>query len=626
MVRSTNSEAARTLDGGPELAAFARSFSQRAPRLAWFLGAGASAQSFVPTADQLVDVLLRQIYCTERAVPIDSIDLTDRHERRRLHQTYSGQQGLPRDDAPSFYSEIFERAYSSSRDRAAFIESQVRQAIPNYGHQVLAALVAANCLRLVVTSNFDPLIERAINPLLDGDTLDGRQLEIADLDNPGRARRALEADRWPLLVKIHGDYRSEYLKNISVELRQQDAELRLTVTSALTRFGLVVGGYSGRDESVIRMFRDVLELPTPYPAGIFWVKRPQETLASSVAEFLSDAESAGVETSVVTASSFVDLATRLEQATTMPARARAWLSARAPAAVRRAEPGPVGPTGASPVIRLNALSVVQLPREARSLAWIGSRVSLDHLRGALRGAQNHALVGMASGTPAAIGRDSTLRTALFDVGVRLTDASQPLDLSTDDSDEADTQALGLVTDALVVGLARQRGLRHVLRRNRPHLLRVRREDDAALSNLRRACDGRLCGEIYDPVSGLRLPWAEAVSINLDPRRGQWWLLLNPEIWTRRQPLLRDGQSPPSTEEVDALFERRSDFIRRKYASRYNRQMGEIMAAWTEVLTGGRRAEIRTFDLRPGEGIDALTVLDGSAATSYPLLTPRGLGD
>lgn len=125
----------------------ARSFSQRAPRLAWVLGAGASAQSFVPTADQLVDALLWQIYCTERAVSIDSLDPTDRHERRRLHQTYSGQQGLPRDDDPSFYSEVFERAYASSQDRAAFIESQVRQAIPNYGHQVLAALVAANRLR-----------------------------------------------------------------------------------------------------------------------------------------------------------------------------------------------------------------------------------------------------------------------------------------------------------------------------------------------------------------------------------------------------------------------------------------------------------------------------------------------
>ena len=384
MERIKNSAAARTLEGGPELSAFARSFSQRAPRLAWFLGAGASAQSFVPTADQLVDVLLRQIYCTERAFSIDSIDLADRHERRRLRQIYSDQQGLPPDDDPSFYSEVFERAYASSQDRAAFIESQVREAIPNYGHQVLAALVAADRLRLVLTSNFDPLIERAINPMLDGEFLDGRQLEIADLDNPGRARRALEAERWPLMVKIHGDYRSEHLKNISYELRKQDTELRRTVTSALTRFGLVVSGYSGRDESVVEMFRDVLLLPTPYPAGLVWVKRPQEEIATNVLNLLSDARSAGVETSVVTASSFVDLATRLQQVTSLPAPVRTWLSARVPSLVRRAEPAPSGPTGTAPILQLNALPVVQLPFEARSLELTARAVPLVRLREALQ--------------------------------------------------------------------------------------------------------------------------------------------------------------------------------------------------------------------------------------------------
>jgi len=181
----------RTLDASPELSEFARSFAQRAPQLAWFLGAGASAQSFVPTADHLVDILLRQIYCTERAVPVDSIDLGDRHERRRLHEIYSGQLGLPKIADPRFYSEVFGRAYPNSEDRAAFIRSLVREKTPNYGHQVLAALVAADSLRLVVTSNFDPLIERAINPVLDAEFFDGRQLEIADLDNPGRAAGAL---------------------------------------------------------------------------------------------------------------------------------------------------------------------------------------------------------------------------------------------------------------------------------------------------------------------------------------------------------------------------------------------------------------------------------------------------
>ena len=536
---------------------------------------------------------------------------------------YSGQLGLPDDDDPRFYSEVFERAYPNSEDRGAFIESQVRDALPNYGHHVLAALVAANSLKLVVTTNFDPLLERAINPVLDGDFFDGRQLEVVDLDNPSRAARALAGDRWPLVVKAHGDYRSEHLKNISVELQQQDAELRNTITGALTRFGLVVVGYSGRDESVMRMLRDTLALPTPYPAGLFWVKRLQDELAPSVTNLLSDAGAVGVDASIVTASSFVDLTTRLEHAIAMPAPVRQWLSAKSPRWIRRPEPAPVGPTGAAPVLRLNALPLERLPCEARSLEWVGGHVPLTRLRDALRGPEHEALVGVVGGAPVAFGRDSTLSAALADVGVRVTDGSRPLDLGADDSEEVDTQALGLVTDALVVGLAKQRGLAPVLRQHRPHLLRVLRPEAPALDRLRRACGGLLRGVIHNRTSGLQFPWAEAISVNLERRRGQWWLILNPEIWTRPRPLARDGAPPPTTGELEALHEQRGEFIRERTARRYNQQTGEIMDAWMDIFTGGQRTEIRTFGLQIGEGLDAVSVLDGRAATSLPLLTRQG---
>lgn len=620
---SSNPDNASTRDGWPELSAFARSFSQRAPRLAWFLGAGASAQSFVPTADQLVDVLLRQIYCTERGVPVDSLDLGDRHDRRLLRQVYSGQQGLPHDDDPRFYAEVFERALPNPEDRADFLESRLRGAIPNYGHHVLAALVAANSLRLVVTSNFDPLIERAINPVLDAEFFDGRQLEIADLDSPDKAPRALAIDRWPLLVKIHGDYRSERLKNASSELREQDSKLRRMITSALARFGLVVVGYSGRDESVMRMFRDVLASPTPFPAGLVWVKRPQDRLAESVVSLLSDARSAGVATSIVTASSFVDLATRLEHAISMPKSVRRWLSARAQPRIRRAEPAPASPTGTAPILQLNALPVLQLPCEVRSLAWTRNPIPLDRLRDALRRPEHDALAGILSGNPVAFGPDSILRSRLSNVGVRVTDSCRSLNLGACTSDAVDTQALGLVTEALVVGLARHCGLRPILRRRSSHLIRVIQNRDAQHSPLRHACRGPIHGVIHHHASGLRFPWAEAISVNLERRRGQWWLLLNPEIWTPPRPIEQHPSSPPATHDVDAIFDQRKEFIRDRSARRYNSQMGEIILAWLDTLTGGYQTHIRAFDIRSGEGVDAEFTLGGNAATSLPLLHTKG---
>lgn len=609
-------------DAALDVASFARAFSQRAPNLAWFLGAGASAQSFVPTAGQLVDALLKQLYCSERGVPVDSIDLSDHHVRRRLQEPYSGQRGLPAYDDPRFYSEIFDRAFPNARDRAAFIEQQVRTATPNYGHQVLAGLVAAGTTKLMVTSNFDPLVERAINPALDGDLFDGRQLEVVDLDNSSRAAMALSADRWPLLVKIHGDYRSEHLKNITAELQEQDAELRRVVASALGRFGLIVVGYSGRDESVMNMLRDVLALPTPYPAGLHWVHRPQDQLSNEVEALLADVRSSGVEATTVAASSFVELATRLEHGVKHPEPIRRWLAARAPQSVRRAEPGPSGPTATAPQLKLNALKVLRLPTEARKLNC-PTPVPLAQLREALRRPELEALVGLSAGSPVAIGRDAHLRSALADLRVEVTQARTPLALGTSEDDGVDHQALGLVTDCLVIGMTRGRPLAPVLRSNRDHLLRVQRPNDSSLRELRRACGGELRGEIRQRRSGLRLPWAEAIAVHLEQLRGQWWLVLNPEIWTRRTPIVDDGFPEPPPDAIDALYEELRGFVRERHARRYNRQTGELLAAWIGVLTGGSQVEVRAFGLTESEGVDATIVLDGVAADSLPLLTGRG---
>lgn len=84
-----------------------------------------------------------------------------------------------------------------------------------------------------------------------------------------------------------------------------------------------------------------------------------------------------------------------------------------------------------------------------------------------------------------------------------------------------------------------------------------------------------------------------------------------------------GAPSQASSGLEAIFDRRKEFIRERRARRYNRQVGEIMSAWINVLTDGQRTKIRTFNLGAGEGIDSITVLDGTAATSLPLLGRRG---
>src|SRR6266511_4340008 len=74
------------------------------------------------------------------------------------------------------------------------------------------------------------------------------KLTVADLERHELAQRALAESRFPLLVKLHGDFHSARLKNTTAELQEQAARLRQALLEGSRRFGLAVVGYSGRDQ------------------------------------------------------------------------------------------------------------------------------------------------------------------------------------------------------------------------------------------------------------------------------------------------------------------------------------------------------------------------------------------
>jgi hypothetical protein len=126
--------------------------------------------------------------------------------------------------------------------------------------------------RIVWTTNFDPLVADACAKAYDGT---GHLTTVA-LDAPDLARDALNGDRWPTEIKLHGDFRSRRLKNTGDELRQQDAILRDLLVGACGRWGLIVAGYSGRDDSIMDALEEVLEKTSPFPGGLFWLHRGED--------------------------------------------------------------------------------------------------------------------------------------------------------------------------------------------------------------------------------------------------------------------------------------------------------------------------------------------------------------
>jgi hypothetical protein len=599
---------------------FARGFALRASQTAWLLGAGASADAGVPTAGQLIDQLLAVLYCSDNGIHRSDLERDPRWQQL-VRSFYDGRHGLPPLADNAFYSAIFEKVYPDRDARARFVLKQLDGRRPHSGQHVLAALVAAGLAPVLITPNFDTLLEDAIRPALDPPA----RLTVLEPESSTRAAFALATDARPLLLKIHGDLGAVTVKNTTAELAAEDELLRAAALGLLGRFGLMVVGYSGRDPAVMAMLRDVLAQPTPYPSGVTWVRRPEDTLLPEARDLLAAARAAGVEpVHEVEASGMMELMAEIERSVSLPPEVAARLAVHRPAPLRYPAPPPSGPTSSYPQVRLAALPLLSVPDNARLLDDpVG--LPLRTLRQALKGGRARAtLARRAGGQLVAFGNDSGISAALAGQGVQVTGTTVPVGQAKD-GEEPDSTDLGLIAETLARALGRTRGITEVLRSGQRHLLRARDEDPrrpddtAALAGLRAAAGGPVTGSLAGP-GGVRLPWAEAVSLAVDWRDGTWRVLLAPEIWVR--PDFTDslpGLSPAAARKEAARLG--AEFARDRLARRYNSATGQLMTAWVLLVTAKGAHPTRTvyaFGLSPGAGVDAAFTLGIKPLTSHPL--------
>jgi hypothetical protein len=602
---------------------FARGFALRASQTAWLVGAGASADAGVPTASQLVDELLAVLYCSDNGIRRSELERGPQWQSL-VRTFYDGRHGLPPLADNSFYSEVFEKVYPDRDARARFVMDQLDGRRPHPGQHTLAALVAAGLAPVVITPNFETLLEDAIRPALDPDS--GVRLTVLDPESSTRAAFTIATDTRPVLIKIHGDLGAVTLKNTTAELAEQDKSLRAATLSLLGRYGLLIVGYSGRDPAVMEMLRDAVEQPTPYPGGLTWVRRPEDTLNDDVRGFLAAARAAGVEpVHEVEVSGMMELMAEIERAVALPPRMTEHLALHRPTPLRYPAPLPSGAVRDYPQVRLAALPLLSVPDQARLLGG-PTGTPLNVLRQALRtGGARAVLCRRAGGQLVAFGDDNRLASALAALGVQVSSDTVPLGPGKDDQ-EPDSTDIGLIAETLAKALGRTRGITEVLRSGQRHMLRARDddprrpEDKAALAGLRAAVGGPVTGYLTGP-GGTRLPWAEAITLAVDWRGGTWRLLFAPEIWVR--PNFADppaGLSPAQARDTAAKLG--AEFARYRIAPRYNSTTGALLTAWVRLLTSGGSAGTRTvyaFGLSAGAGIDATFTLGTRPLVSRPLL-------
>jgi len=227
-----------------------------------FLGSGASAQAGIPTGGSMVWEFKRELYCSENSVSKDIFkDLYAESTRLELQAYFDTQGNYPALYAQNEYAHYFETCYPTATARERYIQSKVVNICPSLGHLCLGDLFVNRQINNIWTTNFDELVEAGIKTLSPHHSFN----VYSNINWSDTLTNALSS-----IIKLHGDYRYDHIKNTSSELQSLETSMNFCFSNNLNGKMLIVIGYSGADESIMNVFESNIHNTQFLSGGLVW--------------------------------------------------------------------------------------------------------------------------------------------------------------------------------------------------------------------------------------------------------------------------------------------------------------------------------------------------------------------
>lgn len=204
------------------------------------LAAGASIGAAMPTAWDIVRDLIRQeMEALGEPLPTDPADLDAWYSKTHgLEPSYSTvvEAVAP---TPASQRELLQRYFTPSDTDIAN-----GQRVPSPAHHALAALAKAGHIQVFLTTNFDDLLERA---------LDQANVTYVTVTDETDVRSAIPLVRGGVqIVKLHGDYLKANVRNGLADLTVYPEALAEHLRRIVEDYGLIVAGWSAVWDHALR--------------------------------------------------------------------------------------------------------------------------------------------------------------------------------------------------------------------------------------------------------------------------------------------------------------------------------------------------------------------------------------
>jgi len=221
-----------------------------APQFALFLGAGASVTSGVKPSKQMVSDWRRKLFASYKGADD--------------YSTWLSKQDWF--EAENEYAILFELVYDQPSQRRAYIEKAIIKANPSWGYAYYVSLMESKLFNVTFTTNFDDLLNNACYSF--SNTL---RPMVCSHDSAVSSVRVV-SER-PKIIKLHGDYLYDSIKNTSTELQSLEANTRDKFVEFAKQYGLIVLGYAGCDQSIMDMLDVLVRSENYFRNGIYWCIR-----------------------------------------------------------------------------------------------------------------------------------------------------------------------------------------------------------------------------------------------------------------------------------------------------------------------------------------------------------------